>query len=344
MEISFKEFNNWRDLSNEIWEFNPRLIFGDLMLEKYVLDSKIIQLSPSKRGRIVKKKKYLEVFRDLTHRTLIIDEITENLAKIPDNEKLGYLNILALKTDGIVDEVCRGLGVEFYRKSKIDYNSTILKSGLGSYTVSGRLSFINGEHLQNQDELSLYLNLCDDFINQFNELQTFVNELRNGFQKAAQNGYTLNEILDKTQIVTPNTYNNKPNSKRQTGSKVKNLDLTFEQLFHMEYVEHVDKFIAMLREVQPPLLNEEGQWMFKPGASRVYYEVLRDKGIIKPINPAAASRAFEKKFGVNKSSIVDVPDLRRMAKPMVYEIYEDQFNHEIDIIKKCISTDIPYPA
>lgn len=119
-------------------------------------------------------------------------------------------------------------------------------------------------------------------------------------------------------------------------NKVKKVYLNFEQLFNIPYVEHIDKFIQILRDVNPPLLNDNLKWTVNKGAARVYFETLLYSGVIKDISYKEAGVVLQDRFGVNASNVEINPHKLFKTTPKVYSIYKEPFSHEIEIIKNDI--------
>ncbi|HWK59261.1 MAG TPA: hypothetical protein VNQ80_18100 [Parapedobacter sp.] len=71
--------------------------------------------------------------------------------------------------------------------------------------------------------------------------------------------------------------------KKRTNSRQK--QKSFEDLFEKPYRDHIDKFMNILCEVTPELINIDGKWIGAKNAARIYVQALERQGIITPNIP-----------------------------------------------------------
>ncbi len=55
---------------------------------------------------------------------------------------------------------------------------------------------------------------------------------------------------------------------------------TLEDIFQPMYREHFMRFVEILKEVDPPLINVDGEWIGVKGAAKVFKEALETEGVI----------------------------------------------------------------
>jgi len=106
----------------------------------------------------------------------------------------------------------------------------------------------------------------------------------------------------------------------------------FKSLITQEYHGQIEEIKNILRNVSPPLINDNNNWINSRSAARVFFTALIEAGLTSTDSYDTAGAILNQTFGVNKSSVVKIPKAEYRT-PKSIAIYKEQFKHEIDIIK-----------
>ncbi|WP_099365160.1 hypothetical protein [Sphingobacterium sp. 1.A.4] len=177
------------------------------------------------------------------------------------------------------------------------------------------------------------LKVLNEFERQTNEKEpTWIFD--KNISKLAQTREHVDEIdryferLSKQIIVKKHELSNIRRKKAETSID----PVTFEDLFEPEYKPHISKFIEILREVTPELINTNDGWIGHKNAARIYFDNLKKCGVIKPtsIEKAAHSALGSKFAGLGNSF------MRKPGKPTKAEALYPDMKERIEIVKNTI--------
>lgn len=132
-------------------------------------------------------------------------------------------------------------------------------------------------------------------------------------------------ILGDPKLPIQNNSVNPPDTQEKPSLKTKSnkLETTFESLFVEPYKNNISAFIDVLRQIIPPLINEDGAWIGEKNAARIYVNGLKSHGIIKPnTTQREAHSALGGKFPNLGSSFMKEPSKPTKADEIYYDIPE----------------------
>lgn len=161
------------------------------------------------------------------------------------------------------------------------------------------------------------------------EIKQFVAEKIIALMEHAEN---MKEFLGRMSITEMKISNIQ--NKQKPIAEEKRPDVAFDDLFNEPYRNYVDKFIDVLREVTPELINTDGDWIGPKNAGRIYFNELTKHGVIKA---RISQRSAHKVLG-NKFPNLGTSFMRNQPNGTKADLDYGDMGERISILKSTINT------
>lgn len=257
---------------------------------------------------------------------------TKNCGTIFNSEELDQTLLKLTSGDEEAIDIVKECSIQF-NQSVEKFNNHLLKK-LGNEEYDRVRS---PDYEINSDDLDFYSKYYLD-LKQYDEFQE---SLPKGFRKRIIR--VVGDIKDylkeqsylehKSQFLPNKTHLPNKASFKQN-DKAKKVILDFDSLFNEPYSKHIDRFVEILREVTPELINTAGEWIGAKNAARIYVNALIGNAIIQNVNHRDLYAALNNKFPKLGKAFMKNPKKSTRAD----EDYSDM-HERVAILKSDIKTE-----